>query len=54
MKTPRVAAALAIAGVALTLGACKSGEFPLFGQKKGDSKTADKAPESADRAGRRH
>jgi type II secretory pathway component GspD/PulD (secretin) len=37
MKTPRVAVALAMAGVALTLGACKSGESP----KTGDSKAAD-------------
>jgi hypothetical protein len=28
MKTPRVAAALALAGAALTLGACKSGDSP--------------------------
>ena len=28
MKTPRVAAALALAGAALTLGACKSGSSP--------------------------
>ncbi len=44
MKTPRVAAALAIAGAALALGACKSGEIP---QKKGDSKSAGKAPQDA-------
>ncbi len=31
MNTPRVAAALALAGAALTLGACKSGELPFFG-----------------------
>ena len=45
MKTPRVAVALAIAGVALTLGACKSGESP---QKKDDSKAADQSTAPAD------
>ncbi len=47
MKTPRVAAALALAGAALSLGACKSGEFPFFGKKKAAAQPAAKKADDA-------